>query len=100
MAKKSVIQRNLKRLKLINKYSGQREALKNEIKQTSQVEKKISLCNKISKLPRDSSKVRLRSRCWVTGRGRSVCKDFGLSRHMLRLMASNGLLPGVVKSSW
>nr|UNJ15616.1 ribosomal protein S14 [Cyanidiaceae sp.] len=100
MAKKSVIQRNIKRLILINKYSAQRETIIKEIKQTPQVEKKIGLYYKISKLPRDSSKVRFRSRCWITGRGRSVYKDFGLSRHMLRLMASNGLLPGVVKSSW
>nr|NP_045212.1 ribosomal protein S14 [Cyanidium caldarium]Q9TLQ7.1 RecName: Full=Small ribosomal subunit protein uS14c; AltName: Full=30S ribosomal protein S14, chloroplastic [Cyanidium caldarium]AAF12882.1 unknown [Cyanidium caldarium]WDB00144.1 ribosomal protein S14 [Cyanidium caldarium] len=100
MAKKSVIQRNINRLKLINKYSAQREAIKNEIKRTSKVEKKISLYSNISRLPRDSSKVRLRSRCWVTGRGRSVYKNFGLSRHMFRFMASNGLLPGVVKSSW
>ena len=55
---------------------------------------------KLQKLPKDSSKVRLKNRCWKTGRGKSVFRDFGLCRNVVREMANQGLLPGVVKSSW
>ena len=60
----------------------------------------ILLHNKLQKLPRNSSKIRIRNRCWKTGRPRGYYRDFGLSRHVLREMAHDCMLPGVTKSSW
>ena len=60
----------------------------------------LILQKKLQKLPVDSSKVRLRNRCWKTGRSRGFYKDFGLSRHVIREMTHEGLLPGVIKASW
>ena len=100
MARKSLLQRHLKRIKLVKKYQTKREILKNEIKVEPSFEKVVQIQRQLQRLPRDSSTTRLRNRCWKTGRSRGVYKDFGLSRHVLREMSSDGLIPGLTKSSW
>ncbi len=100
MAKKSMIERDRKRFVLITKYSTKRNALKEKIKLTNLMEEKFKLHRQLQNLPRNSSPVRLRNRCSITGRPRGYFKDFGLSRHVLREYASQGLLPGVTKASW
>jgi small subunit ribosomal protein S14 len=100
MAKKSMVQREIKRIKLNQKYSKKRDNLLLEYSKADSFESKILIHNKIQKLPRNSSKIRIRNRCWKTGRPRGYYRDFGLSRHVLREMAHNCLLPGVTKSSW
>jgi small subunit ribosomal protein S14 len=100
MAKKSMIQREIKRIKLNKKYSKKRDNLLLEYTKANSFESKISVHNKLQKLPRNSSKIRIRNRCWKTGRPRGYYRDFGLSRHVLREMAHDCLLPGVTKSSW
>lgn len=100
MAKQSVIKRQLKREALVEKYAVMRRILKQEMKTADSFAKKLVIHTKLQKLPRDSAKVRLKNRCWKTGRARSVFRDFGLCRHMVRQMGNEGLLPGVIKSSW
>lgn len=100
MAKKNMIEREKKRIKLNKRYGTKREQLKIAIKEANSFEEKLQLQSKLQKLPLNSSKVRLRNRCWVTGRSRGYFRDFGLSRHVLREMAHECLLPGVTKSSW
>ena len=100
MARKSLLQRHLKRIKLVKKYQTKREILKNEIKVEPSFEKVVQIQRQLQRLPRDSSTTRLRNRCCKTGRSRGVYKDFGLSRHVLREMSSDGLIPGLTKSSW
>lgn len=100
MAKKSMIQRELKRQRLVMKYAKKREELKNQINNTTLLKEKLTLHRKLQQLPRNSSPVRLHNRCLITGRPKGFFRDFGLSRHLLREMAHQGLLPGVKKSSW
>ncbi len=100
MAKKSVIQREKKRQKLVIKYLEKRHSLKLQMKQTSFLEEKLNIQRKLQQLPRNSSPIRLHNRCMITGRARGYFKDFGLSRHVLREMAHQGFLPGITKSSW
>jgi len=100
MAKKSMVERELKRIKLVKKYAAKRNLLLNEYKSTTDFNKKLEIHNKIQKLPTNSAKVRVRNRCWKTGRPRGYYRDFGVSRHVLREMAHQCLLPGVKKSSW
>jgi small subunit ribosomal protein S14 len=100
MAKVSVIKRQIRREVLVSRYSELRQKLKEELKEANSFKAKMELDIKLQKLPRNSSSTRLRNRCWKTGRGNSVFRDFGLCRHMVREMANEGLLPGVIKSSW
>lgn len=100
MAKKSMIERERKRESLVFKYASKRENLKKAIRETSSLEEKLVLHRQLQKLPPNSAPVRLHNRCVVTGRPRGFFRDFGLSRHVLREYALQGLLPGVVKSSW
>lgn len=100
MAKKSLIQRELKRQRTVMKYAKKRNDLKKLLKETTILKEKIALHRKLQQLPRNSSYVRLHNRCLVTGRPKGYYRDFGLSRHVLREMAHQGLLPGVQKSSW
>ena len=95
-----MIEREKKRAKLIAKYAEKREALLVEFQQAESLEDKLDAHRKIQQLPRNSAPNRRRNRCWVTGRPRGVYRDFGLSRNVLREWAHEGLLPGVVKSSW
>ena len=100
MAKKSMIEREKKRIKLTRKYAVKRDNLLQEYKKTEDFNLKLEIHSKLQKLPRNSSKIRIRNRCWKTGRPRGFYRDFGLSRHVLREMAHQCLLPGVTKSSW
>jgi small subunit ribosomal protein S14 len=100
MAKKSMIEREKKRQLLVTKYSKKRELLKQQMQMTSSLEEKLNIHRKLQNLPRNSAAVRLHNRCVLTGRPKGYFRDFGLSRHTLREMAHQGLLPGVTKSSW
>jgi len=100
MAKKSMIEREKKRIRLEKKYASKRKNLLNEYNRAESFTGKLEIHSKIQQLPRNSSKTRIRNRCWKTGRPRGVFRDFGLSRHVFREMAHQCLLPGVTKSSW
>ncbi len=95
-----MIEREKKRIKLNNKYKTKRENLLKQYQTTEDFNLKLEIHSKIQKLPRNSSKIRIRNRCWKTGRPRGYYRDFGISRHVLREMAHQCLLPGVTKSSW
>ena len=100
MAKQSMIQREKKRERLITKHMSKREDLKAELKNVSSFQERLALYKKFERIPRNASPSRHRNRCWVTGRSRGFYKDFGLSRHVLREMGNDGLIPGLKKSSW
>ena len=100
MAKKSMIEREKKRIRLEKKYSLKRAHLLTAYLNENNFNEKLKIQRRLQKLPRNSAKVRIRNRCWKTGRPRGIFRDFGLSRHVFREMAHNCLLPGVVKSSW
>ena len=101
MAKTSAINRQKKREKLVRKYAAKREELKRRSKDMSlSAEDRQEAREKLSKLPRNSSPVRLRTRCIVTGRPRAVYKKLGLSRIAFRELAHAGQLPGIHKASW
>ena len=89
MAKESMKAREAKRKKLVAKYAAKREELK-----------KAGDFTALQKLPRNSSKVRVRNRCSMTGRPRGYMRDFGISRVTFREMVLFGLIPGLTKSSW
>ena len=95
-----MIEREKKRIRLEKKYASTRALLLINYYNEEEFTKKMELHSKIQKLPRNSSKTRIRNRCWKTGRPRGVFRDFGLSRHVFREMAHQCLLPGVTKSSW
>lgn len=100
MAKKSSIERNNKRKKLVKKYENRREFLKQELNQALSLEEKWTIQRELQSLPRNSAPSRVHRRCFLTGRPRGIYRDFGLSRHVLREMSHECLLPGVTKSSW
>lgn len=101
MAKTSVIYRAIKREKLIAKYAEKRAQLKEIIRDPNiNYEERETAMHALQKLPRNSSAVRKRNRCKITGRPRGVYRKFGLSRSMLRIHAMKGNIPGLVKSSW
>lgn len=100
MAKKSMVEREKKRDRLIAKYAAKRAELKLQYESAENPMEKLDLHRQLQRLPRSSSKTRHRNRCWLTGRPRAYYRDFGLCRNALREMAHQGLLPGVVKSSW
>jgi small subunit ribosomal protein S14 len=100
MAKKSMIEREKKRQKLVEKYAQKRQMLQEQFEAAETQQEKLEIHRQIQQLPRNSAPTRLRNRCWMTGRPRGYYRDFGVSRHVLREMAHQGLLPGVVKSSW
>ena len=101
MAKQSSIQKNLNRKKIVSKFNNKRKALKKMIMQKDlTMEERFKLQSKLNDLPRDSSHIRIRNRCKLTGRTRGVYRKFGLSRIKIRELSMAGALPGVVKSSW
>jgi small subunit ribosomal protein S14 len=100
MAKKSMIEREKKRAKLVAKYAAKRVELKEQFRQATDPLEKLEIHRKLQKLPRNSAPSRKHNRCWLTGRSRGYYRDFGLSRNVIREWAHEGLLPGVVKSSW
>ncbi len=101
MAKKSMIYREIKRSKLVEKYAEVRATLKAIINSAdASLEEKINAQYKLQSLPRDSSPVRHRNRCRMTGRPHGVFSKFGLSRNMIREQTMLGNIPGLRKGSW
>ena len=101
MAKLSSIQKNSNRLKLIEKFSTKRKVLKDSVmKKDLSIEERLKIQDKLNDLPRNSSSIRYRNRCKLTGRTRGVYRKFKLSRIKIRELSMSGDLPGVVKSSW
>ncbi len=101
MAKTSAIEKNKRRIRLAKKFAGRRGRLKAiALDKTVTPEERFAAQLKLAQLPRNSSPVRIRSRCDMTGRSRAVYRKFRLSRMALRDLASNGQIPGMVKSSW
>ena len=100
MAKVNMLQREVKRKILVKKYSEKRKQLLNQLKNTSSLEDIFLVNEKLQKLPRNSSPIRLRSRCWKTGKPRGYFRFFGLCRNALRELAHDCFLPGVTKASW
>ena len=101
MAKQSSIQKNLNRRNIVKKFNEKRQSLKKQImKKNLSIEERFKIQSKLNELPRDSSRIRVRNRCRLTGRTRGVYRKFGLSRIKMRELSMSGALPGVVKSSW
>ena len=100
MARKSLIQREKKRQKLEQKYHLIRRFSKNEISKVTSLSEKWEIHGKLQSPPRNGAPIRLRRRCFVTGRPRANYRDFGLSEHILREMVHACLLPGATRSSW
>jgi small subunit ribosomal protein S14 len=101
MAKTSMVERNRKRQKLAKKYASRRAALKARAEdQSMPQEERFQARLKLAELPRNSSPVRVRNRCEVSGRPRGYYRKLRMSRVALRELTSNGLIPGMVKSSW
>jgi small subunit ribosomal protein S14 len=101
MAKKSSVEKNNHRIKLVKQYAGRRKALKaiaNDEALT--LEERFAARLKLAELPRNSSAVRIRNRCEVSGRPRAYNRKLKMSRIALRELGSKGLVPGLVKSSW
>ncbi len=101
MARLSLIQKNLKKELLINRYKEKRKRLKAKLKDKKlSIEERFNIQLKLNDLPKSSSRVRYRNRCKLTGRARGVYRKFGLSRIKIRELSLEGKLPGVIKSSW
>jgi len=100
MAKKSMLEREKKRKKLVIKYSEKRKIILSKLKKVESLEEIFLLNEKLQKLPRNSSKTRIRNRCWKTGRPRGYYRYFGLCRNALRELAHDCFLPGIIKASW
>nr|YP_010337539.1 ribosomal protein S14 [Dixoniella grisea]UNJ17124.1 ribosomal protein S14 [Dixoniella grisea] len=95
-----MIARDQKRALLCAKFNNKRNVLKQKLINASTIEEKLIIQQKLQALPKNSAPARKRNRCWLTGRSRGYYRDFGLSRHVLREMGHDCLLPGVMKSSW
>jgi len=101
MSKTSSVYRNLKRVKMSEKYAHRRQKLKEVVMNKElAAEERFQATLKLAAMPRNSAKIRIRNRCKLTGRSRSYYRKFGLSRVELRDLASFGEIPGLVKSSW
>ncbi len=101
MAKKSSIEKNKRRRKLVKQYSGKRArllAVAND--ESKSMEERFSARLKLAELPRNASPTRVRNRCEITGRPRAVYRKFKMSRIALRELGSQGVIPGLTKSSW
>ena len=101
MAKLSAINKNNKRIKLSEKYFKKREALKKIVMNKNlSLEERFKAQQKLSKMPRNSAKIRIRNRCQITGRPHGVYRKLKISRIALRQLGLEGKIPGMVKSSW
>ena len=101
MAKTSAIQRNLKRIKMAKKFQNRRKKLKAIINNRKlPLNERFAAQLKLSKLPKNSARIRVRNRCEITGRPHCVYRKLKISRIALRQMASSGKIPGMTKSSW
>ena len=101
MSKLSIIERNKKRVRLYNKYKNKHDKLlKMANNKKLSADEQFNARLKLSKIPRNASKVRIRNRCVLTGRPRGVYRKFKLSRIAFRELAAIGQIPGITKSSW
>ena len=101
MAKLSMVNREIKRIRMVKKYAAKRAELKLRIKDKFlSEEERRDAREKLNKLPRDSSPTRVRNRCNLTGRAHGYYRKFGLGRNKLREAAMRGDIPGMVKASW
>ena len=101
MAKTSAIQRNLKRIKMSKSFDSKRKKLKAIVRNRKlPLNERFAAQLKLSKLPKNSSKIRIRNRCEISGRPHGVYRKLKISRIALRQMASSGKIPGMTKSSW
>ncbi len=101
MAKAAMVQRQVKREALVKKYATKRAALKEIINNKDlPVEERFKASLKLAELPRNSSATRLHNRCAITGRPKAYYRKLKMSRIALRQLASDGQIPGMVKSSW
>jgi small subunit ribosomal protein S14 len=100
MAKKSMLERERKRKALVIKYLEKRKTILKQLKEVESLEEIFELNKKLQKLPRNSSPIRVRNRCWKTGRPRGFFRYFGLCRNALRELSHDCFLPGVIKASW
>ena len=101
MAKKSAVEKNKRRERLARRYAASRARLKAMAKDASlPAEERFAARLKLAEVPRDSSPVRIRNRCRMSGRPRGFYRKFKISRIALRELASAGMIPGMVKSSW
>lgn len=101
MAKKSAVEKNNRRRKMAKQYAAKRAALKAQIHDKDlPPEERFAAVIKLDGLPKNASPIRVRNRCEISGRPRAFYRKFRISRIALRDMASLGLVPGVVKSSW
>lgn len=101
MAKTSMVERERKRIKTVAKYAKKREELKSQIKNINlSPEERVAAQEKLQKLPRNASPIRIQRRCRITGRPRAVYRKFGLCRNKLREAAMRGEVPGLRKASW
>jgi small subunit ribosomal protein S14 len=101
MAKQSSVNKNNHRRKMVARYAAKRKALKAAAAdQTKPAEARFAARLKLAQLPRNSSATRIRNRCELTGRARGYYRKLRVCRNMLRDLASQGMIPGMVKSSW
>jgi small subunit ribosomal protein S14 len=101
MAKESKIETNKRRRRMVEQYAEKRKALKAIINDRSKpMEERFAAQLKLANLPRNSSKTRVRNRCEITGRPRAFYRKMKICRNQLRELASQGMIPGMVKSSW
>ena len=101
MAKTSSVEKNNRRRKLVQQYAAKRKALKDIVMdQSIPMEERFRAQLKLSAMPRNSAKIRIRNRCEVTGRPRAFYRKLKLSRVALRDLGNTGQIPGLVKSSW
>ena len=101
MSKKSTVEKNNRRKRLVKQYAGKRErllAVAND--ESKSMEERFEARLKLAELPRNANKTRIRNRCEITGRPRAYYRKLGMSRIALRELGSKGLIPGLVKSSW
>ncbi|HKJ90632.1 MAG TPA: 30S ribosomal protein S14 [Oceanipulchritudo sp.] len=101
MAKKGMIERNKKRIRMVAKYAAKREELKRILANPETADEDFYVAQrKLTKLPKNSSPIRVRNRCSITGRPRAYLRKYGVSRLTFRELATQGKVPGVTKSSW
>jgi small subunit ribosomal protein S14 len=101
MAKKSAVEKNNRRRRMADRFVAKRTALKAVVMDRDRdPEERFEATLRLAQLPRNGAKIRVRNRCLLTGRPRAYYRKFGLSRIALRDLASEGQIPGVVKSSW
>tara|TARA_Y100000768_G_scaffold174636_1_gene130752 strand:+ start:1215 stop:1520 length:306 start_codon:yes stop_codon:yes gene_type:complete len=101
MAKRSMVEREKRRIKLSKRMSAKRESLRNIMKsQEASIEEKLAASQRLQKMPRDSSASRITNRCAITGRPKGFYRKFGLGRIKVREAAMRGDIPGLVKASW